>query len=258
MISNSNSDTCIIIPARLNSTRFPNKVMWNFQGIPMIEHVYRRAAMALHSKHIYVTSGDSEILSHMHSVGANTIPSKLLHKDGTSRAAEAAKKLRYENVIVLQADEILIDPDHLQQILNSIQEKSIYNFWNLITNLNSESELNDKNVVKCVINKQKEILFIFRNNPFIDSNLNIFKKIMGTIALKRNFLITLSSMPDSPLQLANSIEQLKIIEYGYKIAAIDAQYSYPSINSRFDIQLVHKFIENHEKQKLILGCYVAL
>jgi 3-deoxy-manno-octulosonate cytidylyltransferase (CMP-KDO synthetase) len=224
----------------------------------MIEHVYKRASMALDPKHIFVTSGDSEILNYMNSVGANVIQSKLNHTDGTSRAAEAAKELIYESVIVLQADEILIDPEHIEQLLISIQKKSEYNYWNLITNLNSDTEVDDPNIVKCVLNIQEEIFFIFRKNPFISSNFKLFKKIMGTIAFTRDKLISLSDMSDSPLQIANSIEQLKIIEFGNTIAGIEVESTYPSINTQSDIQLVKNCIRDNFKQKILLGKYVDL
>lgn len=242
----------------MKSLRFPNKVMWDFLGIPMIEHVYRRASMALDSQHIYITSGDSEILNYMQSVGANIIPSKLTHTDGTSRAAEAASALAYEYVIVLQADEILIDPNHLQQLRKSIQHNSEYNFWNLITNLNSNLEIEDQNIVKCTVNTQNEIFFIFRKNPFTSSNYLLLNKIMGTIAFKSDHLISLSHKPDSPLQLINSTEQLKILEYGYALYGVSVESSYPSINTKSDIYFVKEYIQHNESQKVILSNYVSL
>lgn len=242
----------------MGSLRFPNKVMWKFLELPMIAHVFKRASMALESKHIFVTSEDPEILDYMKSVGANVIKSKLNHADGTSRAAEAAGTLFYENVIVLQADEILIDPDHLKKLLIAIQSKSEYNFWNLITNLNTDSETDDSNIVKCTVNRQNEIFFIFRKNPFINSDYRLIKKIMGTIAFKRDHLISLSQKPDSSLQLMNSTEQLKILEYGNTICAVQVESNYPSINTESDIKLVEDFIKTSDRQKLLIGQYVTL
>lgn len=240
----------------MDSLRFPGKVLWKFHNMPMIEHVYRRACMALSPKDIYITSGDVDILSHMESIGANVIKSNRFHGDGTSRAAEAAESLNYEYVIVLQADEILIDPEHLSQLVKSIINSSGIEFWNLVTYLNTEEELLDPNIVKCACDNNENILFIFRSNPFVSLNYKIFSKIMGTIAFERTSLLKISSSPEAPLQIENSTEQLKILENGYRIKAIHVNNGYPSINSRKDIESINMYIENDTRQIILIDKYI--
>ena len=239
----------------MESSRFPGKVLWKFLDMPMIEHVYRRACMALNSQHIYIASGDSEVLSYMKSIGANVTKSTGTHNDGTSRAAEAAESLNYDYVVVLQADEILIDPMHIVELLNSIKINPNSKFWNLVSHLNSDLELRDSSIVKCALNIKNEIMFMFRQNPFTSMNTKIFNKVMGTIAFDRKSLISLANESDSLYQLANSIEQLKILDYGNTLIGVLISNSYPSVNLPSDIEVVKKFSQEDSSQLKILKNY---
>ena len=240
----------------MDSVRFHGKVLWKFHNLPMIEHVYRRACLALSPEHVYVTSGDSEILDYMKSIGVNVVKSNRTHNDGTSRVAEAIESLNYDYVVVLQADEILIEPNHLIKLLNSIRKKPDNNFWNLVTHLSSELELLDQNIVKCALNKKNEIMFLFRSNPFPSLNPKIFNKIMGTIAFEKRSLISLTLEPDSVFQLANSTEQIKILDYGNTLHGVLVSNSYPSINIPSDVEDVKKFSQENPSQIKILNTYV--
>jgi 3-deoxy-manno-octulosonate cytidylyltransferase (CMP-KDO synthetase) len=256
LIENKSLSTCIVIPARLGSKRFPKKVMWNFLGIPMIEHVYKRASLVISSQDIIVTSGDSQILEHMQSKGARVIKNLIDHKNGTSRAMEAIEGLNYQNFIVLQADEILVDPDHINKLMHSIQLKSGYKTWNLVTKLESVTELNNPNVVKCVTNAENEILKMFRENTSPLKEFKSMKKIMGIFAFNKDFMAYDKELEHSIFRLENSIEQQKILDTGTSIYAVDVDYSYPSVNLFEDIQIVRDFLATSDRQKNILRRYV--
>ena len=241
----------------MDSVRFPGKVLWKFLDMPMIEHVYRRACIALDSKDVYITTSDAAIIRHMKSIGANLIISSQQHNDGTSRAAEAVGTLNYDFIVVLQADEILIDPDHLIQLIKEIKSKPEIKFWNLVSPLDSESELLDGNIVKCALNVNGDVMFIFRQNPFNSLNHKVFKKIMGTIAFERESLKSLVAFPDTTYQKVNSTEQLKILEYGNRLHGVIVDSSYPSINLISDISIVKKLSEENLSQIKILNQYVS-
>lgn len=247
---------CVIIPARIQSSRFPGKVLWKFLDRPMIEHVYRRACLAIDPQNIYVASGDPEILNHIKSIGGNVFLTHRQHNDGTSRAAEVAEILTNDFLIILQADEILIDPEHLREFANKIVLNPNTKFWNLITQLKSDSELDDTSIVKCALNDKNEILFMFRRNPFINSNYKTFFKVMGTMGYHRKSLLEICHLPDTPLQIANSTEQLKILEKGFCLNAFQVDDGYPSINVPGDIDEVSRYIKNHSKQNKIINEYV--
>jgi len=204
---NPEGKICIVIPARMDSQRFPKKVLWEFLGIPMIEHVYRRACLSLPSEHVFIASGDNEILTKMSSLSANVLRSSKEHLHGTSRVAEAVESLDYNHVIILQADELLIDPSHLK-----------------------------------AENKKSRPVY----------------KIMGTIAITKQSLIHLSKVQDSKNQEVLSIEQLKIIDNEFSLTGVIVDYSYPSINTFNETQIVKAYVDESFRQKQILASYVQL
>jgi 3-deoxy-manno-octulosonate cytidylyltransferase (CMP-KDO synthetase) len=223
----------------------------------MIEHVYRRACLAMPSEHIYIASGDREIHSVMSSLTSNVLESNKEHPHGMSRVAEAVESLNYSHVIILQADEILIDPKHLKELVRKIQNSQDFDCINLITNINDDLQLDDENIVKGLLDKDQNIIYLFRLNSKYKKKEFVYK-IMGTIALTKKSLMDLVKIPDSINQQRLSIEQLKIIENDFSLKSVFVDSSYPSINTIEDIQLVKNFIENSYRQKQILVAYGQL
>jgi 3-deoxy-manno-octulosonate cytidylyltransferase (CMP-KDO synthetase) len=246
-----------MIPARMDSKRFPGKVLWEFKGFPMIEHVYRRATLVIDPKNIFITSSDSIILNHMNKIGANTIRSNKSHLDGTSRCAEALNNLNYRFIIVLQADEILIDTDHIHTIRNEIIRNSTGKFWNLVSRLEIKSDLYNLNVVKSIVEPNGTINSIFREPPSNGVKYRDIYKIMGVIAYEKQSIIQLNKdLKSSPLGQENTIEQLKILSGSSPLHSVKVNYSYPSINTKADIELVENFIATNLRQQTILKHYV--
>jgi 3-deoxy-manno-octulosonate cytidylyltransferase (CMP-KDO synthetase) len=246
-----------MIPARMDSKRFPGKVLWEFRGLPMIEHVYRRATLVMNPKNVYVTSADSIILNHMTKIGASTIRSNRGHHDGTSRCAEALSNLDYQFVIVLQADEILIDTDHILSILNAIKSNPFGKFWNLVSRLETESDLYNINIVKSIVEDNGTITSIFREPPSNQLKSENLYKIMGVIAYEKQGIIQLTKDSEAFAFLQESnIEQLKILNSSHALHSVKVDYSYPSINTKTDIKLVESFIDNSVRQKVIFKNYV--
>jgi len=254
---NPEGKICIVIPARIDSQRFPKKVLWEFLGIPMIEHVYRRACLSLPSEHVFIASGDNEILSKMSSLSANVLRSSKEHLHGTSRVAEAVESLDYNHVIILQADELLIDPSHLKALIDKIHKLQDIDCFNLITNIEDNSQLADKNIVKCFVDSDLNITHLFRLEEENKKSRPVYK-IMGTISMTKQSLIHLSKIQDSKNQEVLSIEQLKIIENDFSLTGVIVDSSYPSINTFNETQIVKAYVDESIRQKQILASYVQL
>lgn len=257
MSDNPEGKICIVIPARMDSQRFPKKVLWEFLGIPMIEHVYRRACLSLPSEHVFIASGDNEILSKMSSLSANVLRSSKEHLHGTSRVAEAVESLDYNHVIILQADELLIDPSHLKALIDKIHKLQDIDCFNLITNIEDNSQLADKNIVKCFVDSDLNITHLFRLEEENKKSRPVYK-IMGTISMTKQSLIHLSKIQDSKNQEVLSIEQLKIIENDFSLTGVIVDSSYPSINTFNETQIVKAYVDESIRQKQILASYVQL
>ena len=130
-----------IIPAHLNSVRLPRKILLNIHGIPMIEHVRRRALMSNSISNVYVATCGTEIKEAVEYFGGKVIMTSRNHINGTSRVAEAVKDLNIDNVMLLQGDEPLIMPRHIDEIIRIVGSDNQVDAWNATGYLDSIDEL---------------------------------------------------------------------------------------------------------------------
>jgi len=245
----------IVIPARLESSRLPRKVLKIFSELPMIEHVWRRAQLTNPIIETVIATDSEEIKKVCENFGAKCYMTSKNHPNGLSRVSEISSLLKWDFYIVLQADEILIDPECLNELYKEIEMNSRQQFFNLITDLNNKSELTDQNIVKCVLRYDKTIINMFRKSGLVSSEetqLKLIKKICGVFAISKNCLsIVLGAQPQE-IEISESIEQMKIIELGMNILAVNAKMNYPSVNTPEEALLVEKILEMDPRQKQIL------
>jgi 3-deoxy-manno-octulosonate cytidylyltransferase (CMP-KDO synthetase) len=245
----------IVIPARLESERLPRKVLKMFSGLPMIEHVWRRAQLTNPVIETVIATDSEEIKKVCENFGAKCYITSKNHPNGLSRISEISSLLNWDFYIVLQADEILIDPKYLNKLYKEIEVNSKQQFFNLITDLNNKSELTDKNTVKCVLRDDKTIINIFRKNGLVSSEetqLKIIKKICGVFAISNNCLSIVSGAQPQKIEISESIEQMKIIELGINILAVNTKLNYPSVNTPEEALLVERILDMDPRQKQIL------
>ena len=251
----------VIIPARISSTRFPNKVLFDFNGIPMIEHVRQRSLLSKKISNVYVATCDAIISEKIESFGGRVIQTSNLHKNGTSRIAEAVSNLDCTHVVLVQGDEPLILPRHIDDIVESILQNPNGKAWNAISEIEDDSELNNSSIVKCYINNTNQVFFCFRNSPFV-SEFEIqktrVKKMQGLLAFEKNYLIELSKIDESFLETHESIEQMKIIENNHYLIAVSVHPSLPSVNEPVDVNKINSFLENDKEQISIINSYSTL
>jgi 3-deoxy-manno-octulosonate cytidylyltransferase (CMP-KDO synthetase) len=245
----------IVIPARLESERLPRKVLKMFSGLPMIEHVWRRAQLTNPVIETVIATDSEEIKKVCENFGAKCYITSKNHPNGLSRISEISSLLNWDFYIVLQADEILIDPEYLNKLHKEIEMNSKQQFFNLITDLNNNSELADKNTVKCVLRDDRTIINIFRKSGLVSSEeiqLKIIKKICGVFAISKNCLSIASGAQPQKIEISESIEQMKIIELGINILAVNTKLNYPSVNTPEEAILVERILDMDPRQKQIL------
>ena len=244
-----------IIPSHLASVRFPGKILFEFHGLPMIEHVRRRALLSKHIDDVYVATCDIEIAEAIQSFGGKVIMTSDQHANGTSRIAEAVAKIDCTHVILLQGDEPLLLPRHLDQLIDSIIQYPNGDAWNATAPLESSEELDRHSFVKCAISHSNKILLCFRRNPFfseLDKISGFTRKILGLIAFKKEFLLKLTSLPPGLVELTESIEQMRIIENGYSLNAVNVSPSLPSVNEPSEADIVLEYLKSNNEQKILL------
>ncbi len=244
-----------VIPAHMASVRFPGKILFKLHGLPMIEHVRRRALMSTSLADVFVATCDESIASVIRGFGGKVMMTADTHKNGTTRVAEDIQSLDCSHVMLLQGDEPLLLPRHVDHFARAIEIDRNSDAWNATGSIDSQEELDRNSFVKCSIGKQDQILFCFRRSPFystLSTQQSFVRKILGIIAYRKNFLIELADLLPSQIEQAEFIEQMRIIENGYSMRSISVDLSLPSINEPDEVKTVLSYIESNDEQKKLL------
>ena len=244
-----------VIPARLASTRFPRKILFPFHGLPMIEHVRRRALLSGAFVDVYVATCDDEIAKIVSAYGGKVIMTSSVHINGTDRVAEAVKNIDCSHVLLLQGDEPLVLPRHIDLFAQAILANEDVDAWNAIGAIENMEELDRHSFVKCVTSSTGRILYCFRRTPCYSTyevQQTFVRKMLGLIAYRKDFLLRLASLPPSSIEHAESIEQLRIIEGGFILQSILVSPSLPSVNEPNEIELVLGCIKSKPEQQILL------
>lgn len=244
-----------VIPARLASTRFPGKILFPFHGLPMIEHVRRRALMSNAVTDVYVATCDAEIADVIRGYGGKVIMTSHTHINGTTRVAEAVADIDCSHVLLLQGDEPLLLPRHMDLFAQAITADPEGDAWNATGPIDDAEELDRHSFVKCAVSASGRVLYCFRRTPCFsafDIQQSFVHKMLGIIAYRKDFLLRLTALPPSIAEQAESIEQLRIIENGYKLQSIRVSPSLPSVNEPEEVEIVLEVIRRDEEQRAML------
>lgn len=152
-----------IIPARMGSTRFPGKPLLMIRGLPMVEHVRRRALLSKAFCSVVVATCDGEIADAVERYGGEILMTSPLHQAATDRVAEAMAKMECSHIVNLQGDEILVLPEDLARMASAIAAAPETAAWNAIAPIERRDELSDRSIVKCVVSRSNRILFCARD-----------------------------------------------------------------------------------------------
>src|ERR1051326_90746 len=225
-----------IIPARFNSTRFPGKAIVNIKGKPLIEHVYRRVARASLVTRIVVATDDRRIADAVERFGGSAFMTRDDHPSGTDRLAEAAQGLAPDTLVVnVQGDEPMIEPSDIDRAIGAAQ-KGDAEIITLMTKI-SHSKEDDPNRVKVVTDRNGIALYFSRSR--IPSRGTCFLHI-GLYVYRVDFLQKFTKLERTPLEIAESLEQLRAFEHGYRIRVVEVENESWGIDTPEDLQ---RFLE---------------
>jgi 3-deoxy-manno-octulosonate cytidylyltransferase (CMP-KDO synthetase) len=250
-----------VIPAHLASVRFPRKILIDIKGLPMVEHVRRRALLSFKNEDVYVATCDSQITESLSKFNANLIQTSNKHTNGTNRVAEAVKHIDCTHVILLQGDEPLLLPSHLDLVKEEINKNPDGDAWNVVGPLNEAKDLDKHSFVKSITSVNNKIIYCFRKSPItadFEVSQSFVKKIHGIIAYRKDFLLNLVEMPLSNVEKNESIEQMRIIENGFILNSVLVDSSTPSINEPHELDIVLSSLANNKLQSGILEKILSL
>lgn len=235
-----------VIPARFASTRLPGKPLKDICGKPMICRVFDRAKLAKSVSEVIVATDDEKILQIVQKNFGVAMMTKKDHKTGTDRLAEVAEKFPDVDVIInVQGDEPLIDPNLIDELSEQFQDKNLQ-MATVATEIFDENEIKNPNNVKVVFDKNHDALYFSRSQipfPRNSGNSRVFKHI-GIYAYRRNFLLDFAKMSPTSLELSESLEQLRVLENGYKIRVIETNSKFIGVDTEEDLKLVNEIYKN--------------
>lgn len=244
-----------VIPAHLASVRFPRKILFPFHGLPMIEHVRRRALLSNFISDVYVATCDEEVANVVQEFGGKVIMTSNTHTNGTTRVAEAIKEIDCTHVVLLQGDEPLLLPSHVDIFVQAIKDNLNGDAWNATGPIDYEEELDRHSFVKCIVAASGRILSCFRRTPcFSDfsTQQSFVRKILGIIAYRKDFLLQLTELPVGLVEQAEFIEQMRIIENGFSLQSVPVSPSLPSVNQADEVNIVLDYIQQNDEQRILL------
>jgi 3-deoxy-manno-octulosonate cytidylyltransferase (CMP-KDO synthetase) len=246
----------IIIPARLNSSRLPNKVLLDLKGKTVLQRVYEQCLKVL-NVHIYIATDSELIREKSLKFTDNVIMTKSTHKSGTERVIEAVLNLECISVVNVQGDEPFINPSVIEDLFCSLEKKNVL-MASAMERINNKKDLISPNSVKVTVDKNQDALFFSRSViPFVrdgletvlDDNEKIknqynFYKHIGVYGYKKSFLCSYSEMNKSTLEELEKLEQLRVLENGIKIRMIKTKFNSIGIDTVDDYEKALKLINN--------------
>lgn len=235
-----------ILPARMGSTRFPGKPLARILGLTMIEHVYRRTAQSQAVGSVYVATCDEEIRQAVEAFGGKAIMTSPTHQRASDRIAEAAEGLSADIVVMVQGDEPMITPQMVDAaVAPMVQDSSIY-CVNLAKRIETEEEYRDPNTIKMVMDRQGNALYFSRepvpsHRALGFENIPVFKQIC-IIPFTRDFLLEYARLEPTPLEQAESVDMLRVLEHGYKVRLIETDVASHAVDTPADLALVESLM----------------
>jgi 3-deoxy-manno-octulosonate cytidylyltransferase (CMP-KDO synthetase) len=241
-----------LIPARYDSTRFPGKPLAELGGRPMIEHVYRRAAAAASVDAVVVATDDARIVSVVERFGGFARLTRSSHRSGTDRLAEVAEDLPCDIVVNVQGDEPLVDPLTIEELVGPLDADPLLNMSTIRRRITDPDDYTNPNVVKVVVDADGNALYFSRAPvPFIrgsddperrvergpeDLQRAVVYKHIGLYAYRRSFLLAFARLQPTPLELAESLEQLRALEHGFRIRTVETEHDSIGVDTPEDLE----------------------
>ena len=235
-----------VIPARFASTRLPGKPLKDIAGKPMVVRVYERASQAGLVNETLVATDDERIKTAVEAAGGKAMLTRADHATGTDRLAEVAEAYPDVDLIVnVQGDEPLIDPGLIDDLAGLFEGEPELAMATVKTEIEDEAEQKNPNNVKVVCDKAGYALYFSRSlMPYPRKGGCPVSKHIGIYAYRRDFLLHYAKMEPTPLEQAESLEQLRALENGYRIKVVETKAKFVGVDTVEDLERVNEIYRN--------------
>jgi len=244
-----------IIPVRYGSTRFPGKPLVSIAGKPMVQHVYESTAKVSGLDRILVATDDARILETVRGFGGEAVLTSKGHVSGTDRLAEVARKIKAEWVVNVQGDLPFVRPQTIAQTLKPLRRDRAIPMGTAKTPIYSQEEWLNPNVVKVVTDARGFALYFSRapipylrepeDHPTAQDHSRRSRgyRHVGVYVYRRDFLLKFSRLRPTPLELAEGLEQLRALAYGYRIRVIEVDEPSVEVDTPEDVKKAEEYLK---------------
>lgn len=242
-----------IVPARMGSSRLPNKALLPIHGVPMLGHCYFRTKLAKGLDEVYIATCDKEIKEYGESIGAKVVMTKDTHERAMDRTAEAVLNLEKETgervdiIVQMQGDEPMVTPEMLEESLKAMLADPAINLMNLVQPITEKRDLEIPDVLKVVTDLKGNMLYYSRACiPFDTGKYDKsvpYLKTLGIHLFRRDFLFEFLSMEPTPLEIIESTDMLRALQNGKPIATYTVQTPIWSVDTQADLDFVEAKME---------------
>jgi len=242
------------IPARYGSTRFPCKVLAKDTGKFLIQHTWERACLAKLPEKVIIAADDEKIVAAANTFGAECILTSVEHKSGTDRIAEAVRDIDVDIVVNLQADEPEINAANIDYLAELLIKNPDYPMATLAAEFKTLEQIADPNIVKVVLDCKGGAIYFSRAAIPYDreesgiGNIQQYLRHIGIYAYRKDFLLKITKLPQTPLEKIEKLEQLRAIENGFPILVGKVEHTCDGIDTP---EQYAEFVKRYnKKQKL--------
>lgn len=231
-----------MIPARLESSRLPEKALIDICGLPMVVHTYKRSRYAKKLDDLYVVTDNEKIRQTVEQHGGKVLMTGRHHKTGSDRLAEACKYIDCDIVVNIQGDEPLVDPGHIDAIVTPLIEDPTLQISVGVTRYNKKNSPSD---IKAVLDLEGNILYCSRTDLPSDARtpVNDLLKMCFIVPFRKEFLLKYASWNPTPLESIEFNEYLRVLEHGVRMRGVYVENAKISVDTYDDLKEVRELME---------------
>jgi len=234
-----------MLPARLHSSRLPEKALVDIEGLPMFVHTCKRAQLAESLDDVYLATDSEKIKEIAETYNIKVIMTGTHHKTGSDRLAEACQGVDCEIVVNVQADEPLVKPEHIDAIVKPLLEDRELQISVGVTPYKNKENDSD---IKAVLDLEDNIMYCSRNDLPSDvrTTVDVMLKMCFIVPFRKKFLIQFASWPSTPLENIEYNEYLRVLEHGVKIRAVKIEDAKISVDTPDDLEEVRRLMKSDD------------
>ena len=230
-----------VVPARLDSTRLPRKILADLNGKPLIAHVMERALEANSLDKVILAVDSEDTIKTLEQYGFDIVLTSSEHVSGTDRIAEVIEEIPDAEIIInIQGDEPLIEADVIDSLVDSFEDSAV-DISTIVSTKLTVSDLLNPNVVKAIVNEHQDAIEFKRN--IFDLEIGGVYRHVGIYGFRRESLISFTELEPSPRELESRLEQLRALDNGMSIRATVTNYDSHSVDTQSDLDKVARIME---------------